>query len=352
MKFKARLFSLIAFGLSYVGALKAFNQIANRFGCRRNEDGGLEFPFIKKRRSGNIQILIYHRVNDDNDPFFPGLPINVFRAQMEYLASKFNIVSLEDATERLQKENVPENAVVITFDDGYRDNYTNAFPILKDLRIPATIFLATDAIDSRRVLWHDRVFAAFRESRVNVLKGFGSKSEEYRLGTVEEKLWAQGEALNFIRQHDEQERLLLIDLLIEKLKVPDRKESPGLMLSWEEVREMRNDGLCFGSHTISHPVLSKLSPERSREEVEKSKQIIEERLGTCIQTFAYPNGKEDDFNDETKNLLRDAGYTCALTTKFGTNECGQDLFELRRATPWDQDVRGFGLRLNYYKFSS
>lgn len=352
LKYKEAIFKLFAFLLFASGILKWLNCVANRFRYNRNADGSLEFPFVSKRRSGNLQILVYHRVNDEKDPFFCGVPVHLFKAQMEYLASNFCVLTLEDAVERLRKRDVPDNAVVITFDDGYRDNYINAFPVLKRLSLPATIFLAVDAIGSRRVLWHDRVFTAFRETRVSVLSGFDNRSRMYPLNTVAEKLLAQERALNFIRSLDEEGRISAINVLVEKLEVSDRKEAPGLMLSWDEVKAMHDSDISFGSHTVTHPILSRLSLERAREEIEKAKQIIEEKLGTCVRTFAYPNGRTNDFNQTTKKLLRNAGHICGLTTNFGTNECDHDPFELRRATPWSQDVETFGLRLNYYKLSS
>ena len=352
MNYKQQIFKTLAFLLFYAGALKFINRIVNRFQRNENDQGKLVVPFIKNRHCGNIQILVYHRVNDENDPFFSGIPIDAFKRQMEYLASSFNIISLEEAVKRLTKRDVPDNTIVVTFDDGYRDNYVNAFPILRKLSIPATIFLAVDAIGSRRVLWHDRVFSAFRETRVSVLTGFANSSSEYPLNTVAERLLAQQKVLHFIRSLDEEARLSAINALIEKLEVTDRKEVPELMLSWEEVKAMHYNGISFGSHTVTHPILSRLSLERNREEIEKSKSTIEQRLGVRVTTFAYPNGKPNDFAETTKKLLRAAGYICAVTTKFGANECGQDLFELRRATPWDRDACAFGLRLNYYKFCS
>lgn len=352
LRCKQDIFRAVAFTCFYLGPLKLFNRLVNRVQAKINEQGSLVFPFVTKRRSGNVQILVYHRVNDERDPFFPATPVDVFDKQMDYLASNFTICSLEEAVERMVRKDVPDNTVVVTFDDGYRDNYVNAFPILKDLSIPATIFLATDAIGSSRVIWHDRIFSAFRETQVTFLQGFGNNSQRYPLSTIEEKLVAQGEVLNFIRSQNDRERLSWIGALAQELKVVDRKEVPGLMLSWEEVRTMHQCGISFGSHTVTHPMLSKLSPEKGWEEIQKSKVIIEEQLRTPVRSFAYPNGSDDDFDESTKTLLREAGYTCALTTKFGANESYQDLFELRRATPWDQDLCAFGLRLNYYKFWS
>jgi peptidoglycan/xylan/chitin deacetylase (PgdA/CDA1 family) len=251
----------------------------------------------------------------------------------------------------MARNDVPDNLIVITFDDGYRDNYTNAFPILKELSIPATIFLATDGIGSGGILWHDRVFSAFRKTNVNFLEEFGSLSR-HRLGTIGEKLFAQQEVLNFIRSQDDRERMHWIDLLVNKLEVADCSEARGLMLSWDEAYLMHKSGISFGSHTVTHPILSKLSCDQARQEIEGSKAIIEKSLATQVRSFAYPNGKTNDFSDSTKRLLKEAGYICALTTEFGTNEPNQDLFELRRATPWDHDIRTFGIRLNCYKFCS
>jgi peptidoglycan/xylan/chitin deacetylase (PgdA/CDA1 family) len=328
------------------------NYFINNFQPCVNEDGRLIFPFIKRRQAKNIQILIYHRVNDDNDPFFPALPVDIFARQMEYLASFFNICSLEDAIERIKYRDVPDNTVVVTFDDGYADNYVNAFPILQKLSIPATIFLTTDAIGSGKVLWHDRVFSAFRHTHMNFLEGIGHNSTRYPLKTIEEKIIAQRHTLRFLWSLTNHERLLWINRLVDRLNVEDRKEMPDLMLTWDKVKIMYDGGMSFGSHTITHPILSRLSFDEAMAEIYGSKRIIEASLGTSVKTFAYPNGKYLDFNETTKEILKESGYICGLTTIFGVNEINQDLFELRRATPWDHNIHIFALRLRYYKFFS
>ncbi len=342
----------VAFILFHSGVLKQINRIGNNFQPKKSEKGILAFPFIQKRTSRNVQILMYHRVNDDYDPFFPATPITVFAQQMEYLASHFTIFPLEEAVERMKRKDVPENAVVVTFDDGYQDNYLHAFPVLKGLSIPAAIFLATDAIGSGRVLWHDRVFSAFRETQVPFLQGLGDNPTVYPLKTLEDKFFAQGEVLKFLRSLGDRECSFWIDNLVERLEVPDAREAPDLMLAWDEVRIMHRSGMSFGSHTVSHPILSQVSPERAREEIYESKRIIEENIGTAVTTFAYPSGRKQDFNGTTKAILKEAGYTCALTVVFGTNGSGQDPFELCRATPWEEDICTFGMKLHYYKLFS
>jgi peptidoglycan/xylan/chitin deacetylase (PgdA/CDA1 family) len=124
------------------------------------------------------------------------------------------------------------------------------------------------------------------------------------------------------------------------------------MLSWAEVKIMSRAGIQFGSHTATHPILSRIDRGRAEREIVDSKRAIEAETGASVDAFAYPNGSPADFTQETKSLLRDAGYAYAVTTVAGPNEPGDDVFELRRATPWDDDIFAFGLRLHYNKLRS
>jgi peptidoglycan/xylan/chitin deacetylase (PgdA/CDA1 family) len=341
---------IIALVIFYSRLSAWINHFVNGHQPKTDSDGKLLFPFVKKRQSRNVQILVYHRVNDEHDSFFPATPTGVFAKQMDYLASNFNVLSLEDAVERMRINDIPDSAVVITFDDGYKDNYLNAFPILKRLSISATIFLTTEIIGSEKVIWHDRVFSAFRETKSPYLKGFVNTSRRVPLETIRDKLNAQREVLDFLRTLDDRERMIWIDKLIEHLNVKDGGETQGIMLTWEEITIMHQKGISVGSHTVTHPILSKLPIDRARVEISESKKIIEKKLDTKIKAFAYPSGRREDFDATTKDLLREAGYECALTMIFGPNENGQDLFELRRGTPWEEDLPTFAMKLNWYKF--
>jgi peptidoglycan/xylan/chitin deacetylase (PgdA/CDA1 family) len=252
----------------------------------------------------------------------------------------------------MKKNDIPDNSIVITFDDGYIDNYLNAFPILKEFSIPATIFLATDAIETGRVLWHDRVFSAFRETKSLHLKEFGINQKNFSLINLQDRLHAQDESLRFLRTLDTRRRFLWIKSLEEKLEVTENENKDRIMMNWSEIKEMHKNGISFGGHTITHPILSRLHIDDMKKEIFISKKTIEDQLEESIKAFAYPNGTIEDFNEVTKKLVRDAGYSCAVTTIFGTNDVHQDVFELRRGTPWDTDVHRFGLRLQYYKFCS
>ena len=320
---------------------------------RITTDGGLRsFPFVRARRRPAAQILIYHRVNDQRDPYFGGVPVEVFRRQMEYLASRYRVLPLSHLVRGLRKGSVPENAIAVTFDDGYRDNYLHAFPILRATSVPATIFLATSAIGSTRQLWHDDVFSAFRETRAQALEPTGKGRVRGSLATVEERFRVQRAFLAYIRTLDEMERTNAILRLRDALGVGPPRDAPGLMLRWEEVQDMSRAGIEFGSHTATHPILSRMGWNQAEREIVESKRVLEERLGTAVEGFAYPNGSSADFTAETKTILQNAGYAYAVTTIPGSNDPDVDRFELRRATPWDEDVFAFGLRLRYNKLCS
>jgi peptidoglycan/xylan/chitin deacetylase (PgdA/CDA1 family) len=307
---------------------------------------------IARRPSPNAQILVYHRVNEERDPYFAGLPPDVFDRQMEYVASRFHVLPLRELVAALQARALPSRAVAVTFDDGYRDNFLHAFPILRRHAIPATVFLATSAIGTGAQLWHDDVFSAFRETKAARLDPFGPRSIAGPLDTVPQRLGLQREVLGYLRTLPDEARAEEVGRLREALRVGAAGPVPGLMLTWEEARTMSGGGIQFGSHTVSHPLLSRVGTERARREIVDSKRAIEEQLDVAIDGFAYPNGRATDFLPETRSLLLEAGYTHAVTTIAGSNDETTDPFGLRRETPWDEDVFAFGVRMVYNKWRS
>ena len=335
-----------------LGGLCLIRYLVNILEIARNPNAHPAFPFVKRRRNPVAQILVYHRVNDEDDPIFPGVPTKIFAQQMEYLAEHYSVCALTELVQRLECGDLPANAVTITFDDGYRDNYTKAFPILKRLGLPATIFLVTDAIGTGRLLWHDRVFAAFRATEVPALYGWGNDKGFYPLRSAADKSATLERCLKVLWSLDDEVRSTWTDQLLVRLGAADQQIDHQLMLSWNDVQEMSGYNIDFGAHTVSHPILSKVSAQRARDEIQNSKQLIESKLKLTVRHFAYPVGRAVDYNPDIKNLLREAGFKSAVTTIFGSNDSDRDRLELRRATPWDQNIDLFAFRLSYFKFLS
>jgi peptidoglycan/xylan/chitin deacetylase (PgdA/CDA1 family) len=292
-----------------------------------------------------VPILTFHRVNDDDDPFMPSLPTAVFAGQMAHIARHYRVLTAEDLAARLQGGGVPRNALAITFDDGYRDNLTHAAPILKRLGLPATIFLVTGHVDTPRVLWFDRLAMAFKTATARrVAVGNGHLLS---LGTVGERLAALDDALDHLKHVSDDERSASIERLVTALH-PNPERPKRLMLSWDEVDALRGLGFSIGAHTVTHPILSRLSADRAWDEIHGSKAAIEKALGEPVRAFAYPNGGADDYNETVTRLVRDAGFTCAVTTRRGLNDTDTPVLELRRGGPWEHHLPTFALKLAYY----
>lgn len=297
------------------------------------------------RTKRKVPILVLHRVNDEDDPFMPSLPTAVFAARMAHIARHYQVLTVEDLVERLPQGRLPRNALALTFDDGYRDNFTHAAPILRRLGLPATVFLVTGHIDSPQALWFDRLALAFKTTTTRWVEvGDG---HVYRLATVSDRLTALDAALAHLKQLADQDRHASVERLVESLR-PRPERPKRLMLSWDEVGALRGLGLSIGAHTITHPILSRLSPDRAWDEIHGSKTAIETALGVPVRAFAYPNGGPSDYNETVTSLVRRAGFSCAVTTRRGLNDNDTPTLELRRGGPWEHHLPTYALKLAYY----
>ena len=346
--FRRRFFEMLS-GIFFRFPFRALLAVAAEKIFVTTSHGEAAFPFIRVRQNPCFQILTYHRVNDDNDWVFTGMPSRVFRAQMEYLRENWNVLSLSDAVRHLKHQDLPERGIVVTFDDGYADNYTNAFPILCEMEISATFFLVTQAVATGMVIWHDHVFHAFRHTQKDFLNEFGFPKQSYTLQGQEQKTAALLSVLAFIRTLDPESRDAWIARLHDQLDVMPLPQTSDLMMNWEQVRVMKARGNEFGSHTTTHPILSRMSVNDMEQEIMQSQKVLTHELGLSSFSFAYPNGTPDDFNDKTIDLLQDHGFDCAVTTIPGNNDRTSDLFRLRRSTPWDQGIEQFAFRLHTFK---
>ena len=316
----------------------------DKWGIKRTSNNSPAFPYIERKKNHKFQVILYHRVNDN--PISGGIPVKVFERRMELLHRYFNVLPLEELVERLTRKDVPPNAVAITFDDGYQDNYENAFPILKQFGLPSTIFLTTGVLDNKNMLWHDLVFDVFGRTtaRSIIIEG-----KEYPFSKIPEKRIALKTFLRNIRLYNPQERDKRIRQLAKDLQVEETRRTNNGMLSWKEIREMSRYNISFGAHTVTHPILSRMPLAEAVDEIVSSKETIEQKLGLPVRLFAYPNGSKEDFNIFIKQALKKAGFLCAVTTIRGANSVHADPFELRRVWFWDKDPQKFILRLGWSK---
>ncbi len=311
------------------------------------DDGRRRFS-CNKRTETTGRILYYHRVNDDGDPFFPAISTSLFQAEMRYVARHYKVVSLSGLLEHLES-GATETALAITFDDGYEDNYTNAFPILQRYGLPATIFLSTGSMDSREPLWFEHLALALKTTAKECLDLDIDIPRRFWLRNQQERLDANSELLALLRDLPDGERRRWCAEIIRELEVIDAGERRGKMLNWEQVRLMSAHGMTFGGHTVDHPFISKLTKEQTIWEVSECKRRIQQELQSPTEFFAYPSGREQDFGLWNKELVRQAGYRAAVTTIWGTNYRTTDPMELRRGGPWDDNAAQFAYKLDWYQ---
>jgi peptidoglycan/xylan/chitin deacetylase (PgdA/CDA1 family) len=283
-------------------------------------------------RQRRLKILAYHRISNQRfDPLLMNLPVPMFEAQLQYLRRHYLPVSLDEAVAALSAGcTLPPETVVLTFDDGYRDNYINAFPLLKKYQMRATVFLTAGAIDTGDMLWYDRVAAIIRAGdRTMVdLRDFGFTA--YPLNTIEEKARAIRRITSRMKYRLPAERQALIAALARQLQVDALVQDPdAALLTWDEIREMQRGGVSFGSHGMHHTILTVMSAAEAVAEIRSAKQLIEEKLQTPVEYFAYPNGHGEDFNDQVKDHARSIGYRAACALEIGAHG-PVDLFALDR----------------------
>jgi CelD/BcsL family acetyltransferase involved in cellulose biosynthesis/peptidoglycan/xylan/chitin deacetylase (PgdA/CDA1 family) len=303
---------------------------------------------IRRRERPVVQIFQYHRVNDDADPFFGGLAVDSFGAQMQHIARNFPIVSLD----QVAAKNLPGGHhyyAAITFDDGYRDNFVCAFPILKQLGIPATIFLATGFVDADQLPWYDQVRLAFKLTTRTKFVVEDRGGPGGCLTTLSSRLRFMEQTLGWLRAMQGAERQSALGKLYDALGVPPDLNLPNQMQRWEDVRQMSKHQITFGAHTVTHPVLSKISQPQLKREIAGSKKTIENRLQQPVLHFAYPFGQVQDFNAEAKLAVQDAGFKTAVTTIWGLNDPDDDPFEFKRFTPWETDPAEFKMKLDWFR---
>jgi len=294
----------------------------------------------KRDHFGNIVILMYHRVLEDDDKNIslmqPGMYVkkSTFEMQMEFLSRNYKIISMSNFLDRYSARafDSSERYCVITFDDGWRDNYDVAFPILKKLSIPATIFLAEGYVGTEKCFWYEeiaRLIAFVRDHNLYDQKQEFVNEPEVMISDLVYSRDFSIEKLNYVLEQCKRFSLNEINEAIKSLSFPmkDAGTQDRLMLNWDEVDEMAKYGISFGSHTSEHHILTTITSDIAQEEIEKSNERLSTRNINYIPVFCYPNGR---FNDEIKAMVISAGYAAAVSTKMGIETPDGGLYSLKR----------------------
>ena len=332
---------VVAAGLYQTGLLRAFQSVSRR--CELASDtGGVQR--LRRVRKPKYAVLCYHSVGTYGLPLYCRLPRRVFAEQMRYIRRHYRVVSLRQLVEELTDPSAQRQSVVVTFDDGYMGTYTDAFPVLKEYGIPATVYLIAGSVESGELAWYDRIFLRFQRAMSEVTMTLDTQ-RKFQLTDFASRVDAAAAVVSYLRTLPDAERQRWCESMEKAMPLP-AEEMRGSMMNWDQVREMRRAGISFGSHTMTHPVLSSLTPDGLRREVAESKWLIESRLDAVVEDFAFPFGKPADCGAIGEKALSPLGFRTAMTTIVGVNEPGADTYRLRRMVQGEErSIAMFALRL-------
>ncbi len=248
------------------------------------------------------------------------------------MKKKFEVLSLSEAINKCQNGHIDHPIAVITFDDGYQNNFDIAFPILKEFGMPATIFLNTYYVDTDEMIWFCRLNKALTDTHKVSLKWDG---QVYDISDCLKKEKVSAVLQAKLKEYPQSLLRKKLDILLAELEVSSNgaipKDSPFRMLDSNSIKLMSESGLIrFGAHTHSHAILSLLPKRAQLDQIINSVKTVEKLTGRSCETFSYPNGRAKDFNSDTISLLKDCGIRYAVTTIPGGNSRETPCFELRR----------------------
>ena len=293
--------------------------------------------------AARLSVLIFHRVLPGVDPLFPDeIDSSRFDLICGWLKSWFNVLPLDVAVAHLKAGTLPARAACITFDDGYADNFHIALPILQRHGLTATFFISTGFLDGGR-MWNDTIIETVRTLAGATLDGVSAGLGRYRLDSITQSQQVIGEIISKVKYLEIAERIKITETLAHAAPAALPQN---LMMTSAEVKSLFQAGMQIGAHTVSHPILARLSDEEAKREIQNSKVFLEELLGERVGLFAYPNGKPgEDYSPQTVDVVRLLDFDAAVSTAWGVTSTGNDLFQIRRFTPWDRSKGKFGLRL-------
>lgn len=298
------------------------------------------------RHRGKAIILTYHRVLTREElcqqSVQPGMYVldTVFAQQMSFVKDNFTVLSLQELLDLWQRGAWSEQAryCVVTFDDGWLDNYRYAYPVLQRLHMPATIFLPTDYVGSDEWFWPDQLAFLFKviadrgESNEH-LKGIEGVLSGFLSGDIPlsvEALARHEEVTDQIIEHCKHLPIKRIRALVGALASELRVSLPHgrVIVNWDEVREMSQGGLSFGSHSCTHRIMTTITPDEVTEELVRSKQALLEQSVNYVPVYCYPNGNSDP---HIQRQVKTSGYEAAVSVRMGVEGCRpENRYAIRR----------------------
>ena len=286
-------------------------------------------PFHWANRN-KVLILTYHRFASQQEA--GKVSADEFREHLKYLRSYTRVLPIAEAVSCLnQGKSLPRNTTVITIDDGYDDAYEIAFPILREFGMPATVYVITDFLDHKIWLWTDIMRYVLLHTKKNSITIDFTMGDVLRL-----RFSSEYERLSGASRINDRLKKLPNDLKDQKIfeiakaleiEIPTLPPEAFAPLDWEQCQEMEENNVRIESHSVTHPILTKIGDDELAYELRTSKKRLEDILGRRVDHFCYPNGTLDK---NVRSAARDAGYVSAVTTAYGFNDLHTNPLSMNR----------------------
>ena len=287
--------------------------------------------YFRRRNRNRATIVMYHGVvaRHRAHPNWSLLPADEFRWQMRHLRDHYDVRPMSEVAEMLRRGGpLPANCAAITFDDGFRNNATVAFPILQELQLPATIYLATDHLSSGDFYWPDRLYLSMIHATADAWRRAADEVEDFP--ATADRLLAYHQAVERLKRMPAARKCRRLERIVEVLG-----EGPAVAdfepMSWAEAATLAaSDLIELGGHTRTHEILSRLPATELLDEVVGSLDDIREHAGIAPAGFAYPNGRPQDVPEMVVELLRETRVPYAVSTVDALAGTGDDRYMLPR----------------------
>src|SRR4030095_14584540 len=297
------------------------------------------FASFREVNKHKALILTYHRFTQSETG--RSTSAQAFEEQLRYLTKHYSLVPLSQMQDSFTGgASLPPRSACITIDDGFRDAFEIAFPLLRKYLVPAAFFVITDFVDRKTWLWTDKLrYMSARIPSGQRFINFNGRELMFHLGGESSRHNAAGAVNNVLKGLSSEAKDAAIDETSTQLnlELPPSPPPEYCPVSWDQLLEMEKFGVEIGSHTVTHPILPNVDDDRLRKELTVSRSKLESALNHRVTLFCYPNGSYDG---RTRQAVADAGYECAVTTRPMLNDRGSDPLALCRV-PAEKDLYHF-----------
>tara|TARA_Y100000385_G_scaffold277360_1_gene324232 strand:+ start:4801 stop:5787 length:987 start_codon:yes stop_codon:yes gene_type:complete len=289
--------------------------------------------FFERRKKNKLVIFMFHRVNDEKHVFYRGMSIKAFKNLCVFIKNHYSVINPSEIEKHFKKTKTP--AAIISFDDGHHDIIENAFPILKDLDLPFNLNIDTEILETGKPQDFVRIYDILNNSNLKEYKNSSFMDESIQINRANPAETEQ-KFTEILMELSIKNRRLFIDQFAKHSKMDDAKFSK--MLSTQDLKFLLKNKAEIGSHSHTHPILTKINTNEIQSELQLSKKILEKITNDTIQILAYPNGL---YNDEVKSIAKKTGYTILLQTDDEINQINNFeglAFSYKRINQYHQTV--------------